>query len=510
MQLQGQQPIQLDYRQQRSYVKSASYPGWQELLPYQSPYYSGGFGEGAAYRLQTGYRNEDSEGRYGHPIQQHTYVSVVMQPALPPRPLRQEHAPYMQPVNEVLLQHLERAGQPVPAMAAFLQNSLAIVVLEGLLNQIEMMKRQRITTLEHIEHAGKRKAPAYEELMVEPKQARAPARQPQNQEPDILAVVENPLAKLSLEPCNKIMTDAPAMQQEQRVEAPHVPVMSSQAGPSSQREAHLAPEIPELKAQPAAVESHRLSTSLYAPDVSGPTKHRPAQIAFHARCVNTGTPSPVCSGRTDHRPQDAGAVRWGLVATQQKTAAMSKGKGKAVTMVNDESDYGQSSSEDKQKSEQGESAAQRFQRMQQNKKLALKKANVAKARDAQQNQAINDFSGHILNGLGVKVWGPHDVEWLNSCFQGALGLYYYIGMDPNRVHLWKCMAAHSTLPSVPTATNIALTELSMVDAMVVSGPSTPPRTKVAPHESATNIAIGNVAMTLELGEVLEGNAGCEP
>ncbi|KAG6853544.1 hypothetical protein C0995_007070, partial [Termitomyces sp. Mi166 len=69
------------------------------------------------------------------------------------------------------------------------------------------------------------------------------------------------------------MADAPAMQQEQRVEAPHVPVMSSQAELSSQEEVHLVPEIPELKAQPAAVESCRLSTSSYAPDVLGPTKH---------------------------------------------------------------------------------------------------------------------------------------------------------------------------------------------------------------------------------------------
>ncbi|KAG6870678.1 hypothetical protein C0995_011386 [Termitomyces sp. Mi166 len=134
-------------------------------------------------------------------------------------------------------------------MAAFLQDSLAVVVLKGLLDQIEMMKRQRIVALEHIEHAGKCKAPAYEELMVEPKRARAPVRQPQEfvrapapttvrpppppvqplsfQEPDIPAVVKNPLSELSLEPRDKIMTDAPAMQQEQRVEAPHVPVMSS-------------------------------------------------------------------------------------------------------------------------------------------------------------------------------------------------------------------------------------------------------------------------------------------
>ncbi|KAG6896761.1 hypothetical protein C0995_011088 [Termitomyces sp. Mi166 len=185
-------------------------------------------------------------------------------------------------------------------MAAFLQDSLAIIILERLLDQIEMMKRQRIVVLEHIEHAGKRKAPAYKEPMVEPKQARAPARQPQEfvrapvptavrpppppvqppsssvtsrSELDIPAVVENPLSKLSLEPHDEIMTDAPAMQQEQRVEAPHALVMSSQARPSSQGEACLVPSIPELKAQPVAVESHRTSTSSYAPDVLGPTKH---------------------------------------------------------------------------------------------------------------------------------------------------------------------------------------------------------------------------------------------
>ncbi|KAG6900991.1 hypothetical protein C0995_002791 [Termitomyces sp. Mi166 len=92
----------------------------------------------------------------------------------------------------------------------------------------------------------------------------------------------------------------------------------------------------------------------------------------------------------------------------------------------------------------------------------------------------------------------------------ATGLYYYIGMDPNRVHLWKQTAAHGTLLPVPTATNIALTELSLVDTMAVSGPSTPPRTKLALYKSATNIAIGNVAMTLESEEGLEGNAGQEP
>ncbi|KAG6894073.1 hypothetical protein C0995_015072, partial [Termitomyces sp. Mi166 len=84
-----------------------------------------------------------------------------------------EYAQYAHPVDEVLLQRLERAGQPVPATAAFLRDDLAVMVVEGLLNQIELMRRQRISTLEQIERVGKCKAPTFEELMVEPKRARA-------------------------------------------------------------------------------------------------------------------------------------------------------------------------------------------------------------------------------------------------------------------------------------------------------------------------------------------------
>ncbi|KAG6883643.1 hypothetical protein C0995_011794 [Termitomyces sp. Mi166 len=336
-----------------------------------------------------------------------------------------------------------------------------------------MMKRQHVTMLEHIEHAGKCKAPAYKEPIVEPKQARAPVRRPQefvqapvptavrpppppvqplsssatsisvcsdsvlpwsSQEPDIPAVVENPLAKLSLKPHDKIMTDAPAMQQEQKLEVPHTPVMSSQAGPSSQGEVHLVPEIPELKAQPAAVESCRLSTSSYALDVPGPTKHHPAQLLFmHAVSILAPPPQfAVVVLTTDPRTLEQYD---GLVATQQKTVAMSKGKEKAVATVDNESNYGQSLSEDEQESEEGESATQRFQCMQQNKKLASKKANIAKARDAQQHRAINDFSGRIPNGLGVKVWGPNNVEQLNSCFRGALGGCMYYSPYSNTVHI---------------------------------------------------------------------------
>ncbi|KAG6884719.1 hypothetical protein C0995_009962 [Termitomyces sp. Mi166 len=120
----------------------------------------------------------------------------------------------------------------------------------------------------------------------------------------------------------------------------------------------------------------------------------------------------------------------GLVATQQKTAAMSKGKGKVVAIIKSESDYGQFSSEDKQELEESESAAQHFQH-----KLATKKANVAKAEAAQQHWAINDFSGHIPDRLGVKVWGPLNVEQLNSCFQGALDDCMYYSPYSNTVHV---------------------------------------------------------------------------
>ncbi|KAG6870270.1 hypothetical protein C0995_000680 [Termitomyces sp. Mi166 len=104
--------------------------------------------------------------------------------------------------------------------------------------------------LKQIEHIGKCKAPVFEEPMMEPKRARAPSQHPQELvwvpahtiawlpprsmklELDILA---EPLAELLLEASDQIMSDAPAVQQEQRSEAPQAPVASSsKAGASSQ------------------------------------------------------------------------------------------------------------------------------------------------------------------------------------------------------------------------------------------------------------------------------------
>ncbi|KAG6881455.1 hypothetical protein C0995_001861, partial [Termitomyces sp. Mi166 len=83
----------------------------------------------------------------------------------------------------------------------------------------------------------------------------------------------------------------------------------------------------------------------------------------------------------------------------------------------------------------------------------------------------------------------------------AKGLYYYIGMDSNQVHLWKRMAAHGPLSPVPTATNIAPVESSVVAAITVSGPSAPPGPVPASQEPATNCAISDVTMALKSGEV---------
>ncbi|KAG6898593.1 hypothetical protein C0995_009192, partial [Termitomyces sp. Mi166 len=102
-------------------------------------------------------------------------------------------------------------------------------------------------------------------------------------------------------------------------------------------------------------------------------------------------------------------------------------------MLSDESDYGELSSEHERELEEEESVAQCFQHMQYNKKLAAKKASKAKAEAALQHRAINDFSGCILDGLGVKVWGPLDVERLNSCFTGALSNCVYYSAHNNAI-----------------------------------------------------------------------------
>ncbi|KAG6869890.1 hypothetical protein C0995_016460, partial [Termitomyces sp. Mi166 len=166
--------IESDYKQ-HSYIENLG-AVQDESRAYQALEYSGGLGEGAAYRLPYSQDESTDEGRYERPQHMRAYASAVMQPMLP---AQAEYAQYMHSVDEALLQRLEQAGQPVPATAAFLWDDLAVMVVEGLLNQIELMKRQCMSALEQIERVGKRKAPMFKELMVEPKRARAPSQHPQ-------------------------------------------------------------------------------------------------------------------------------------------------------------------------------------------------------------------------------------------------------------------------------------------------------------------------------------------
>ncbi|KAG6869831.1 hypothetical protein C0995_000224 [Termitomyces sp. Mi166 len=169
-----------------------------------------------------------------------------------------------------------------------------------------------------------------------------------------------------------------------------------------------------------------------------PTQAGPGQMLF-LRAMAILAPPPqfaVVVVTTDPRTPEQYD---GLIVTQQKA---SKGKGKVVPTLSDKSDYGESLSKHERESEEGESVAQRFQRMQYNKKLAAKKARKAKAEAALQHRAINNFSGCVLDGLGVKVWGLLNVEQLNLCFRGALmhNNAIFIGADANWAAAFKYSA----------------------------------------------------------------------
>ncbi|KAG6874540.1 hypothetical protein C0992_007577 [Termitomyces sp. T32_za158] len=88
----------------------------------------------------------------------------------------------------------------------------------------------------------------------------------------------------------------------------------------------------------------------------------------------------------------------GMMAKAAKTAAASKGKQWVIPTVEDNSDYRQLSSKQEEEEEEGEMAAQRFQHVQRNKKLAKKKANKAQAAAALAHRAQNNFSGPMAWG----------------------------------------------------------------------------------------------------------------
>ncbi|KAG6858844.1 hypothetical protein C0995_013506, partial [Termitomyces sp. Mi166 len=89
--------------------------------------------------------------------------------------------------------------------------------------------------------------------------------------------------------------------------------------------------------------------------------------------------------------------------------------------------------------------------------------------------AISQWDGwrEIFKDNYYRLLFKHDEEHTLSKSPEAKGLYYYISMDPNQVHLWKRTAAHGPLPLVPTATNIAPVKSLVVAATTASGPSAP-------------------------------------
>ncbi|KAG6876123.1 hypothetical protein C0992_000857, partial [Termitomyces sp. T32_za158] len=166
-----------------------------------------------------------------------------------------------------------------------------------------------------------------------------------------------------------------------------------------------------------------------------------AQLLFMKEVIFPAPPSQLTVVKLTIDPHTLAQYN-GLTAM----AAVDKGKQRAVPAIENDSDYGQLQSEEEEEAKAGELAAQHFQRVQRNKKLAKKKANRAKAVVAIAHRAQNVFSGCIPDGLEVKVWGLLDVKRLNSCFRGALSpCYYYlylmntvfVGADANCVAVFE-------------------------------------------------------------------------
>ncbi|KAG6883755.1 hypothetical protein C0992_007902 [Termitomyces sp. T32_za158] len=409
--------------------------------------------------------------------------------------VRREVAPQAQPEmgTEVLLQRLEAAGQPVPLTASFLQGNLAIMVMEGLLDQIELMRRQRVSALEQIDQAAKRKLSSLEGVSSEIKRARpqpawlvesarplgpassqsisvmapAPLSLPvrptaaSTVQPAVMATVahelkalDTPVEESLLDQRDEEMDEVPLTREDLEF-MDHFESMAPSAGqkvgPASRGLAGSshAPNVPGQSKNHRGRKPPILIDNLELVDFPAdiPTRAEPAQLLFMKEVIFPAPPSQLTVVKLTTDPRTPAQYN-GLMAT----AATGKGKQRAVPAIHDDSDYGQSQSEEEEEAKEGESAAQRFQRMQCNKKLAKKKANRAKAVAALAHRVQNDFSGRIPDSLGVKVWGPLDVERLNSCFRGALGLccYYssltntvFVGADTNRAAAFEFSSGQS-------------------------------------------------------------------
>ncbi|KAG6876355.1 hypothetical protein C0993_003819, partial [Termitomyces sp. T159_Od127] len=84
-------------------------------------------------------------------------------------------------------------------------------------------------------------------------------------------------------------------------------------------------------------------------------------------------------------------------------------------------------------------------------------------------------------------------------FPEAIGLNYYIGMDPNVGQLWKQTPTRGTIPSIEAVTNIALTNCEMVDATAAGDTMTPPKKDSKPLPSTINVATEEDAKITDMG-----------
>ncbi|KAG6899268.1 hypothetical protein C0993_011810 [Termitomyces sp. T159_Od127] len=96
----------------------------------------------------------------------------------------------------------------------------------------------------------------------------------------------------------------------------------------------------------------------------------------------------------------------------------------------------------------------------------------------------------------------HGKESAAGLFSEAIGLYYYIRIDLNMGQLWQQTLAHSTMPSIGAATNIALTDCEMVDATAAGGTMTPPKKDSKPLSFTIHIATGENVKTMNMGRDL--------
>ncbi|KAG6867261.1 hypothetical protein C0993_005139 [Termitomyces sp. T159_Od127] len=286
--------------------------------------------------------------------------------------------------TKVLLQHLEAAEQPVPPSALFLQDNLAVMVMEGLLNQIELMQKQHVLALEQIDRTTKCKLLSPEETVSKPKQAQQQLPQPVD------------VARAGVLTTSKVVPQvAPPMDRPARPTAastgPVLPVgmpVQPTAAPTGQSTSvnMLAWPVAASTEQSAVVTS--APVALMVPKVLGVQKAmdkemgvvevggaaNAAQMLFMKAVVFPAPPEQVAVVVVPTDPRTP--VQYdGIVAI----AAAKKGKHCEALPINNNSNYGESQSEEEEEEEEGKTLVQCFQRIQWNKKITKKKVNKAEA-----------------------------------------------------------------------------------------------------------------------------------